>query len=652
MFTPKIRFYLLVCLLYTACRNDRLQTATYAPSIEMALQRAASTAAQTDYRGAITLLQAVLKTLPAPVQRDTPTDKVYHKLGVYYQLWSVEQQGFALQQRCADTSITFFKQALEIRQRILGNHWMTCKTRLNIGTLFKDFQNDYFSAQAHLEQSLFTAQTDTVGMAKHAPFLEAEILYNLGVALVKLGDYDLAQAHAVRADSLYKALKVLKESDDSNDFQNYINNLLNLGDIYAVHQPPMALECFNALQNMVQKRQIPTDIALTAVLNRGIALRRQQKWHLAELDLQKAQRMATVRADSANIHIELAKLYLDTKAYAMAESHALSAMRLRQEYPKGHPVWAEIHTVLGAIYLKINLLEKAKKAFESAVGEDLGNSTVPAVWQLEALSQLADLQAKTDLEGAAKSYQRLSDGLYARKSFLQTDAAKLNWTQQARDIFSKSISLNRQLHEKTGQMAYLNQILTDMERSKAVLMSEMIQDARIGQYADVPNSVRKAEHALRLSVAQAERNLNNNPSLFQQNQMDLSKKYQDWQSFVQVLGQKYPKYFHFKHQQNHAVAVADVQKKLPKATGLIHYYLNNNVLHILAMDKSMAKVYELPLTAAFDTAFHRYQRIISQSKWDWKQNALFSQASYQLYQYLLAKPLSDLQHCTTLITVP
>jgi CHAT domain-containing protein/predicted negative regulator of RcsB-dependent stress response len=647
--------YIYVCVHFSACGGSQMG---YQQPIADALQHAALDAAQLNYRGAIESLQSVLKQLPTQVQRDTPTDKIYHKLGVYYQLFGLEQPDFGYQKHCSDTAIAYFKKALDIRQHLLGNHWMTCKTRLNIGTLFKDFHQDYVEAQAHFEKSFFTASTDTIGMGLVAPFLEAEILYNWSVSLEFLGDYELAKAHGLRADSVYRALKVWNESDDSNDFQNYLNNLLNLGDIDASLKQPTAIEYFNTIQKIGTKRSIPSDIALTAVLNRGIAMRLKQKLDSAETDLKQAQKLATIRNDSANIHTELAKLYLDKKQFSLAELYALSALNLRNDYPKGHPFLAEIHTVLGQIYLKINQLEKAKKAFQDALG-DSQPTNIPkseihhpkSAWQIEAASQLADLQSKTDIEGAAKSYQTLSDVLYQRKSFLKTDAAKLNLTQQARTIFSKSISLNRQLHEKTGQTLYLNRILTDMDRSKAVLMSEMIQDSRI-QYEGVPNEIRQTERLLRLKVAQAERNLNNNDSLAQQSNL-FSKSYQELQTFIQTSEAKYPKYFNFKHQKPQNYDVAQVQKSLPNATGLIHYYLNDNVLHILAIDKSSTKSYELPLTPRFDTAFNRYQRIIAQSKWDWKQNAVFSQASYELYQYLLEKPLADFKNqCTTLITIP
>jgi CHAT domain-containing protein len=652
-----IRTYFGLWFMMMSCQTELSPpvSAQHRQQIYTAVEQAAKSTADS---AAIQLLTNCLKQLPKSMQRDTPTDLLWHKLGVYYYLLSGNAPTYAARQQYANQSILHYEQAIAIRAKRLGEHWLTQKSRLNAGIVYAVDKSDLVTAQKYFESALITPKTNIQGMSIQDPLLGATILCNLGILLERLGDYPLAAQYSLQGDSLFNALNVLQQTDSSNDFQNYINNLLNLGEIHVALNHLNCFKYYQQITDLAAQRKLPKDIRRSTALNRGIANRHWMRLDISEKDLQKAQRLCNSRVDSANVVIELAKLYLAKKQFPLAESYALSALNLRSDYPKGHVVFAEIYTVLGQIYLKINQLEKAKKAFQDALG-DSQPTNIPkseihipqSAWQIEALSQLADLQSKTDIEGAAQSYQTLSDVLYQRKSFLKTNAAKLNLTQQARTIFSKSISLNRQLHEKTGQSLYLNRILTDMERSKAVLMSEMIQDSRI-QYEGVPNEIRQTERLLRLKVAQAERNLNNNDSLAQQNSA-FSKSYQELQAFIQVSEAKYPKYFNFKHQKPQNYDVAQVQKSLPNATALIHYYLNNNVLHILVMDKSSAKSYELPLTPRFDTAFNRYQRIIAQSKWDWKQNAVFSQASYELYQYLLEKPLADFKNpCTTLITIP
>jgi CHAT domain-containing protein len=652
-----IRIYFGLWFMMMSCQTEFSPSvsAQHRQQIYTAVEQAAKS---TTDSAAIQLLTNCLKQLPKSMQRDTPTDLLWHKLGVYYYLLSGNAPTYATRQQYADQSILHYEQAIAIRAKRLGEHWLTQKSRLNAGIVYAVDKSDLVTAQKYFESALITPKTNIQGMSLQDPLLSATLLCNLGILLERLGDYPLAAQYSLQGDSLFTVLNVSQQADDSNDFQNYLNNLLNLGEIYTALNHSNCFKYYQQITDLAVQRKLPIDIRHSAALNRGLANRRWKRLDIAEKDLKKAQLLCNSRVDSANLDIEWAKLYLDKKQFPLAESYALSALNLRSDYPKGHVVFSEIHTVLGQIYLKINQLEKAKKAFQDALGDSQPNN-IPkseihhpkSAWQIEALSELADLQSKTDIEGAAKSYQTLSDVLYQRKSFLKTDAAKLNLTQQARTIFSKSISLNRQLHEKTGQVSYLNRILTDMERSKAVLMSEMIQDSRI-QYEGLPNEIRQTERLLRLKVAQAERNLNQNDSLARQNS-DFSKSYQDLQTFIQTSEAKYPKYFNFKHQKPQNYDVTLVQKSLPNATGLIHYYLNDNVLHILAIDKSSAKSYELPLTPRFDTAFNRYQRIIAQSNWDWKQNAVFSQASYELYQYLLEKPLADFKNqCTTLITIP
>jgi CHAT domain-containing protein len=585
-----------------------------------------------------------------------PTADEAHQKGIQYYHLAGDAERYNIRQQWADSAIYYFKQELELRTPELGqNHWRTHKVQLNVGVIYQNDRFDLNSAQNYYELALFDAQTDTNGMAQGAPFLKAEILYNLGSALERLGDYQMAESYALQSDSLFKALGVWTQADNSNDFKDYLNNLLNLGDIYAALKNPLAIQYYDQVHRIARQRTIPDYIDLAAVVNRGIAYRLVNQLVRAEKDLLQALKLSQKTDYSANIYIELAKLYLAKAQYSRAETHAKQALTLRRDsmnYPKGHAVLAEIHTTLGQIYLKINQLEEAKKAFQDALGDEKAKS-YRSNWQIEALTQLADLQS---IQEAAQTYETLSERLYERKSYFKTDAAKLDITKQARITYEKSIHLNHQLFGKTKDNKYLNRILTDMERSKAVLLSEMIQDTRIKNYDGVPDTVRTKERNLKLAVAQAERKVRQDTTHFQQNNLDLSTKYSEWQAFVQQLKQKQPKYYRLKHAEPQLLEIQTVQNQLPDSALLVDYYLTENILHILAMNKAFSKSYEIPLTKPFDTVYNRYQRIIAQKNWDLNdlnQNKLFSAAAHELYQYLLEQPLTDFKtHCKDLIIIP
>jgi tetratricopeptide (TPR) repeat protein len=371
---------------------------------------------------------------------------------------------------------------------------------------------------------------------------------------------------------------VTNQNPDSKDLKNYYHNLLNLGDTYAALKADKCFDYFNRVRSFALKKTNYDSIYLASILNRGIAHLLVNQRIEAKKHLQKALELSTERQDSAMSHIELAKLYLlDSTQYALAETHAKQALNQCLDYPKGHVVLAEIYTVLGQIYLKTKQLEQAKKAFQDALG-DLNAKNYPANpsnWQIEALSQLADLQTPSE---ASRTYETLSECLYRRKSFFKTDAAKLNLTQQARTIYQKSIGLNHQLFGKTQDNKYLNRILTDMERSKAVLLSELIQDTRIKSYYDVPDTVRTQERHLKLAVAQAERKTKQDTSDFQKSSLDLSTKYGEWQTFVQQLKQAYPNYYRFKHAEPQVLDIQTLQNQLPDGSLLVDYYLNEKTL--------------------------------------------------------------------------
>jgi CHAT domain-containing protein len=653
-------FYLFIFLFSSCNQDDGLEKETYSSRIWTAMDSSEVLADSNHYEQALQILQTCAQQLPYAIQRDTPADYLYHKLGLQAYMLSDECEDFKSKQSYSELSRRYYDTAYEIRGRILKNHWLTHKTALNMAKNAAHNQSNYVLSQEYCVKALFDSHTDTTGISKKDRFLQADIAYNWGVALERLGDYDLAKAHALRADSIFTALQVLKESDNSNDFQNYLNNLSNLGDIYAAQKSHRALEYFNQVLQFGAKRDIPADIRLQVVLNRGIASRLMQQSKDAETDLLQAQKLCTERDDSANVRIELAKLYLDKNQYPLAENYAQESLELRSDYPNGHPVFAEIYTVLGQIYLKINQL-KAKKYFEQAVGESTGAvletwnvSKTYSHWQIEALKQLADLQ--TDTQKASDHYEKLCQRLHQRRVFLKTGAAKLNLTQQARYIFGKSISLNHQLYEKTRKTLYLNRMLNDMEQSKAVLMSEQIHHSYATQYAGIPNSIRQKERSLRFAIAQSEGILMKNVKNSKEYQHNLSKQYQSWQQFTADLEQTYPKYFQFKHAPPPQYTVEQIQKNLPEATGLINYYLNIDTLYILAVDKTVFKSYQIPLNAAnapfdFDTAYHRYQTLLPLDSWSNTYHNDFSEAAYFLYQQLLERPLRDFSPKTQILSL-
>jgi CHAT domain-containing protein len=598
----------------------------------------------------LTYLMVVLSFLSCQEEKTTPLSHLItlsaneaHQKGIDFYTQAADTN-YKVRQQLADSAIYYFKYELQLRKQEFGeNHWRTHKVQLNLGVIYQHDRADLVTAQTYYEAALFNSKTDTTGMNTIAPFLEAEILYNSGVVLERLGEYQLAKAHAKHANELYEPLKIRKQTQNSTDFENYIYNLLNLGDIHAALKEPIAIHYFNDIETIRKKHTISSSALFGVYLNRGIAHRLLKSFDMALSDLTKATAIAvstTLTDYQANVNIELAKLYLDKNnktQFQIAEAYALKSLKLRSDYPKGHVVFAEIYTVLGQIYLKINQLDKAKKAFQDALG-DANSKSYRSNWQMEALSQLADLQTPSD---ASHTYETLSEMLYQRKSFFKTDAAKLDLTQQARKIYQKSIHLNHQLFGETGDKKYLNRELTDMERSKSVLLSEMIQDTRIKSYYDVPNEVREKERKLKLAIAQAERKLNQDTITFQTNQTDLSTKYSEWQGFVQELKQKYPKYYALKHAEPQLLEIQTVQKQLPDSSLLVNYYMADSTLHILAINQSSSKSYQLPLTKQFDTVYNQYQRLLAQKTWDWKQNPVFSKASYQLYQYLLEEPLQD-----------
>lgn len=607
---------------------------------------ALDSATKTTDRLAFQLLQTCLNELPIQLKKDTAVDLLYHKLGLYADNLASETAHFVEKQKWSTQAHQYYDTAYQIRQRKRGNHWLTHKTLHNQALNLKDNQQDITGALALCEKAYFDTHTDTTGMGKDC-FLEAEILQVHGTLLAQLGDYTAAEAKSLHAHSIFKTLQIDTCTDFSKIYRNYIINLLNLGDIYAGLQNPLAITYFKEVERMIQK--IPNyqedyqEEWFACILNRGIAHRLANHSETATKDLEKAHRMAQTKEDSANTKIELAQLYLLQKRYADAEKYALDALKLRQDYPAGHPVLSEIHTVLGMIYLKINLLEKARESFKAVIGASL--NAIHSNWQIEALAQLAALEV--DAPKASDAYQAVCNALYARRAFFKTDAAKLHLTQQARQIFDKSISLNRQLHEKTGQIVYLNRIATAMEQSKAVLYSEWLHNSQINHFLNIPDALVRQERDFRLKLAQYERDS------IQKNRQKWSETQQAYEQFSNQLAAKYPKYHQLKTQQLAFIDIAKISNLLPKKVAIIDYFLNDNYLHILIISNNLNKAYSIPIGFDFEKALSDMQQTVTATSTAINDTTKtkYSKAAYTLYKILLKQPLAELDTAVKLLGI-
>jgi hypothetical protein len=137
----KLLTFLLMCFMIQNCGN---QSVTHQKNIVHALENAATATHQNDFQTAVWILQTALKTLPTPLLRDTPTDKMYHKLGAYYHFLGKQQENPTIRFQYADSALTHYEKALEIRQKRFGQHWQTSKTLQNMGVLFNDLHQDEY----------------------------------------------------------------------------------------------------------------------------------------------------------------------------------------------------------------------------------------------------------------------------------------------------------------------------------------------------------------------------------------------------------------------------------------------------------------------------------------------------------------------------
>ncbi len=572
-----------------------------------------------------------------------------------------------------DQSINIYNKSLQVRIQLFGDvHAEVGKVYGNLGIVYwnkGDYEKalEYMTKGYSIEQKTLPPDDPQIGntlnniglvfwnMGDHAKALEY-FFKDVEIELKKKGEEnpDLANPYSNIAiiyreteqyekaiEYQHKSLKIrLKVFGEKHPTVS--GNYLNIGDVYkSMNDLPRALEFHR--KSMAIRLEVYD--SLHPLLSKGYN-------NIGEV--------------FALLHQE------DSAMYCFKKALTINQVKL----DKQHPETAEIYVGLGNVFQGLGKIDEALQYFQQAIATvassfepksiydnpkiETVRSEVVLLSALEAKANALEVRAKTrqsyqkDISASFQTYSLASDLIDKMNRRYSAEYSKLNLTQKFSRVYEGAVRTAMQLFDETKKELHQEKAFTFAEKSKARLLLEAMNDSKAKQFAGVPDSVLRKEYQVKVDLSSLEKNLNE--EVLKGKKSD-QKKITQWrsrlfslkrtyESHINQLEKKYPKYFSLKYQARTATIKELQQKLLGTNDALIEYVAGDSALAIIVVTKKSFNIVSVPVDAMFETSIRQFREGITD-----KQFVQYTKNAFELYNTLL-RPVQSLVGGKNLIIVP
>lgn len=265
----------------------------------------------------------------------------------------------------------------------------------------------YYEKLGQHEKAL--AYLEKILMLNPGPDMEMGVLGDMGYIYNNIGDYSRALSAYINSLKLLDhSLSEKRRSDIVDTFQK-AGLLLNIGDIYlSITQPGKAFENYNSALKISEKIH-DKNFEIWALIGIGKTYKIRKDYPRAVETFEKA--LNSCRAigkfkDEGKLLNELANVFLETRETDKALEHALSALKLAEEYDYNDQI-PKTYTTLGKIY---------------SVEKDYGRAIGYFKKALTIYRENGELDEEKDtwieLSSAYEQVHQPADALYAYKNYI------------------------------------------------------------------------------------------------------------------------------------------------------------------------------------------------------------------------------------------
>jgi CHAT domain-containing protein len=282
-----------------------------------------------------------------------------------------------------------------------------------------------------------------------------------------------------------------------------------------------------------------------------------------------------------------------------------------------HPDVANQHQIIGKVYRSMEEFEEAIYSFQEAIYANLESQTFGTIYDnptienyfhadyllsslmdkastLEALHLSKTLRQK-DLKAAIDTYLLADELINEIRKYRISEADKLLLGTTSRQLYESGCRIAQVLSEQPFQSKVHLPIVFDfIERSKAAVLQQAIQDTKAKSFAGIPSNLLAIEDSIQSQLAFHQQKLAAGEDLnFHKQQVFLFQT--AYRNFTNELETKYPKYYELKYNAT-KINTSQVQALLAPDESLIQYHLGESQLFILYISKHKMNVTSVPVT--------------------------------------------------------
>lgn len=280
----------------------------------------------------------------------------------------------------------------------------------------------------------------------------------------------------------------------------------------------------------------------------------------------------------------------------------------------------------------------ARRILEDKVNTDIKKQTFTQLGEIN-LARFQQSRKSNDLRGAWENFRT---ALHFMDSMRFEAPAVNNRLQQS--------ELNYHIFDKAMQTAALLGQAEDAfwlsEKSKTQALLEDLRHNDAILSAQVPDSLRQLEKQLKTDIADLEQRVfkKKTNGAGAPDEAVLFERKRALFALLQILETKFPDYYHLKYDAALPPVATLQQQLLDDSTALIEYFISDSTIYVFTLTRYNLGWHRLPQPAGFEKTIRDLRKSMTDSRLRFlgEDYALFSSCSQQLYDYLLATPLSTL----------
>ncbi len=245
-------------------------------------------------------------------------------------------------------------------------------------------------------------------------------------------------------------------------------------------------------------------------------------------------------------------------------------------------------------------------------------------------------------ETVMKTHQISHEIIQRLQKNYRREYSQLIFSETVLKVYEDGIRVGVEAYQKYFESNILDFAFASSEKTKASILLTNVQENRIKNLYDLPESLIMKEKELKVELTYLEKNIqkeeakkgDGNKELLKRWQNDFFGFHQEYLQLLQQLETDYPDYYQLKYDTK-TVTSPQLQSILQENQVIVSYFIGKDKLYIFVVTSDEFEVIDLQKPNDFEALIEGLMEALTQHQF-----AVFTQKSYQLHQLLVA-PIRD-----------